>query len=85
MNNFPTGFASVDDLVTVKRENMRGWIAAGVVGLMVIFSILMIVYVWNAGPDNADVLIQGIFTPIVGIVGTVVGFYFGSQDKQGAN
>lgn len=84
-NHFPAAFASIDDLVAVHRESMRGRIALAVVGLMVLFALLMILFVWIKGATDADVLVTGIFTPIVGVVGTVVGFYFGSQDKKDAN
>lgn len=81
-NAFPTAIASVGDLITVEREQMRGRIAVTVIALMAAFAVAMIVFVWVKGSTDANVLITGIFTPIIGIVGTVVGFYFGSQDKE---
>lgn len=81
MNTFPTAIDSVSDAIAIERESMRGILAISVVGLLVVFSLLMVAFVWEKGSADADALITGIFTPIVGIVGTVVGFYFGSQSK----
>lgn len=84
MNAFPTAIASLSDVIAEKRENMRGVLALGVVGLMVVYSLLMVWFVYAKGSTDAETLVTGIFTPIIGIVGTVVGFYFGSQDKADA-
>jgi hypothetical protein len=64
-----------------RREVWRGWLA---LTLMVLLSILALglvaISVWLVRPfdrETVSLLIAGIFGPVVGLVGTVVGFYFG--------
>jgi hypothetical protein len=82
VNPFPTGIAALSDIIEIKRESLRGTLALIVVGLLVVYSLGMLVYVILTDSANADMLISGVFTPIIGIVGTVLGFYFGSQEKK---
>jgi hypothetical protein len=77
----PTTTVSPLDLA---REDVRGCLAQGlalVLGLLVLGA-LTVVYVW---PDHADAvsqLLERTLTPIVGLVGSAIGFYFGASSAQ---
>jgi hypothetical protein len=64
-----------------RREIWRGWLALLLMILLSLLAIgLVVVAVWLVRPFNTQtvsLLIAGIFGPIIGLVGTVVGFYFG--------
>lgn len=64
-----------------RREMWRGWLALLLMLLLAILAIgLVAVAVSLVRPFNTQavsLLIAGIFGPVVGLVGTVVGFYFG--------
>ncbi|HEY2638695.1 MAG TPA: hypothetical protein VGI66_02250 [Streptosporangiaceae bacterium] len=66
-----------------RREIWRGWLALLLMGLLSLLAIgLVVVTVWFVRPftmQAASLLIAGIFGPIIGLVGTVVGFYFGQE------
>jgi hypothetical protein len=97
MTPFPTAIAAVSDIIAIRRESVRGVLALIIVGLLVVYSLGILLYIYLGGaaggappgaeegaPAGADaqILISGVFTPIIGIVGTVLGFYFGSQQKE---
>ncbi len=64
-----------------RREIWRGWLALVLMAVLSLLAIgLVVVAVCLVRPFNTQavsLLIAGIFGPIVGLVGTVVGFYFG--------
>lgn len=64
-----------------RREMWRGWLALLLMLLLAILAIgLVAVAVSLVRPFNTQtvsLLIAGIFGPVIGLVGTVVGFYFG--------
>lgn len=63
------------------RERMRGriagWLIGSLVGLSFLLVFVSVVMVRPFDREAVALLISGIFGPIIGIVGTVVGFYFG--------
>jgi hypothetical protein len=64
-----------------RREEWRGWLALTLMALLSVLAVgLVAITVWLVRPldrETVSLLIAGIFGPIVGLVGTVVGFYFG--------
>ena len=82
MTAFPTGI-QVGDAIALRREDVRSWLAFIIIGLLAALAIGLVVYAWvNGGGEAMDQLMTGLFAPVIGIAGTVLGFYFGSQDKQ---
>jgi hypothetical protein len=68
----------------VAREQFRGWLAAGTLSVFAVTALLPILLVAfkSEGAKAAEEVMkvmQVVFAPVVGIVGTVVGFYFGSK------
>jgi len=77
---FATGIAAVSDDIAQQRETMRSGLGVLVVGLVAVMAILLVSFIWaNGGGDDAKLLVTGVFTPLIGIAGTVLGFYFGKQ------
>jgi hypothetical protein len=76
---FPSAL-SVGDRVTVWREQTRMYLAGGVVGLL--FVVVALIFGWyfpnHNNKDGLTALVTGVMTPLVGLAGTVLGFYFGS-------
>ena len=77
-----------------RREIWRGWLALTLMILLALLAIgLVTVAVWLVRPFNTQtvsLLIAGIFGPILALVGTVVGFYFGqvsasAKDENGGS
>ncbi len=84
VNVLPTAFAAVGEDIARQRENMRGVLARMIISLVILLALLITVFVWTTdNPDSAQLLITGVFTPIIGIAGTVLGFYFGEQSAKG--
>ncbi|MDQ1739542.1 MAG: hypothetical protein QOE53_1194 [Pseudonocardiales bacterium] len=82
MTEFPTAIAAITDDLARQREQMRSWLALLVIGLVFVLALLLVWFIYNhGGGDDAKLLVTGVFTPIIGIAGTVLGFYFGSKDK----
>jgi hypothetical protein len=76
--NWPTIITSIGDPVAIRRERTRSLLAYGVlsgIGLIT-FGIVILAMLQGA---SLDTLLAGIFTPLVGIAGTVIGFYFASE------
>lgn len=76
---FPSAIASVSDDIARQRENVRAELARWVMALLTVVAIGVAVLVISKG-SAAEVLATALFTPVVGIAGTVLGFYFGSQE-----
>ena len=78
------------------REKARGWIAASLIGALVIIVVGTFVYaIWMSAriaemtTDDLISVLQSIGTtllaPLIGVIGAVIGFYFGGQAAvQGA-
>ena len=80
MTTFATGIASVSDDIAEQREAMRSGLGWLIMGLVAVMAILLVSFIWaNGGGDDAKLLVTGVFTPLIGIAGTVLGFYFGKQ------
>jgi hypothetical protein len=78
----PTGRIATYEMPTEqRREIWRGRLALTLMILLALLAIgLVAVAVWLVRPFNmqaVSLLIAGIFGPILALVGTVVGFYFG--------
>lgn len=83
VTGFPTAITAVTDDLTRQREQMRSWLALLIVGLVFVSALLLIGFIYNhGGGDDAKLLVTGVFTPVIGIAGTVLGFYFGSKEKD---
>jgi hypothetical protein len=61
------------------REAMRGVLAIAVVVLLAGAGAGVFFLSWVGRSDDASAFSQSIFTAVVGLTGTVMGFYFGSQ------
>ncbi len=63
------------------QERVRTGVAAAVVGAVILESlILLFAYTFGAIPaTNLSAVTTAVITPLVGIAGTVLGFYFGSH------
>lgn len=68
------------------REVWRGRLALILMALLSLLAVgLVLVSVFLIRPfdrETVSLLIAGIFGPVVGLVGTVVGFYFGQQSVR---
>jgi|1186.fasta_scaffold574426_3 hypothetical protein len=80
MNPFPTGL-QVADVIVVLREGTRSILALIVIGVLSVLALTICVFVL-VDDGNVQDLITGVFTPVIGIGGTVLGFYFGSQEGK---
>ncbi len=83
MTAFPTAIVSISDDIARRRESMRSVLAWMIIGSVMLMAVLITSYLWAQGdPDGTQLLMAGIFTPLIGIAGTVLGFYFGEQSKN---
>jgi hypothetical protein len=64
-----------------EREQMRNWISKGVLLAAAIAGVGVILN--GAFGGSNEQAVSAVFTGLVGLVGTVVGFYFGGKDKTG--
>ena len=83
MTVFPTLVLGVSDAIAVQRENLRGRLA---IALIVVFALVVaaiFLLAMNSTAAKAQLLITGVLTPVVALVGSVVGFYFGSRSVDG--
>lgn len=67
-----------------KRENVRGKLAQGLTLLLAVV-VLGAGAVLVAAPDRLEVMsefLKIVFTPLVGLVGSAIGFYFGSRADE---
>jgi uncharacterized membrane protein YeaQ/YmgE (transglycosylase-associated protein family) len=65
------------------REKARGWIAFALIGLLGAALGLSFFGAWHKAIDSETLMkLMGlVFTPLVALVGSAVGFYFGGQLK----
>jgi hypothetical protein len=65
------------------RERMRGRLGFLLLGLIAVYTVgvtaAAAVLVRPFNEDTLSMLLAGVFTPLVTVAGTVVGFYFGSE------
>jgi hypothetical protein len=64
-----------------QREKMRNWIGKGVL-MSTALAGLGVIINGVAGGDNEQA-VTAVFTGLIGVAGTIVGFYFGGKDKTG--
>ena len=66
------------------REQTRGWLAGGILAIFFIEILLFFGLAYFHEMAMADIKELAIimFTPSIGILGTVLGFYFGSQRSK---
>jgi hypothetical protein len=74
---------SVGDKIDQEREVVRGSLAFTLVGLLVAVDIgIFALAAWKVHPFDRDLLallLTGVLNPIVALVGTMLGFYFGEK------
>jgi hypothetical protein len=72
--------------VQVVRERFRGWVAVGLIAALVFVILVMTVTGTQQIKSMSDIeqFVGAILTPLVGLVGTVVGFYFGEKAASGS-
>lgn len=63
------------------REQMRSILAASLVALLAVVTLLplIIAALGLVAIDDLDTLLKIVFAPVVALVGSVVGFYFGAE------
>jgi hypothetical protein len=73
----------IGDRIAEGRERVRGWLAAALVGLLVLLDAgILILAVLKVRPFDRELialLMAGVLNPVVALVGTVLGFYFGEK------
>jgi hypothetical protein len=77
---WPSFISSVDPIL-VQRETTRTWLAYGVSVAVGVVALMLII--WAFVHNTAlQPLLTGIFTPLIGIAGTVLGFYFAGEKAK---
>ena len=78
---WPSFIATITDPIMLKRERTRSWLAYGVTGLVGAAAITFIIWgmVRNVSLSTA---LTGVFTPLIGIAGTIIGFYFAGEKAK---
>jgi hypothetical protein len=62
------------------QEKTRGAIAAGLVGLLFMLVIFAFMSLWSkADPKDLKTLLDMLLAPIIALVGSATGFYFGGK------
>ena len=73
----------IGDEIEIKRENVRGWLAGGLILLLVgLDAVLVILAALKVRPFDRDLLallLTGLLNPVIALVATVLGFYFGEK------
>jgi hypothetical protein len=79
---WPSFIVSMSDPIMMKREQTRTWLAYGITGL--VGAVAVTLTIWGLVRNSPlTALLTGVFTPLIGIAGTVIGFYFaGEKEKQ---
>jgi hypothetical protein len=70
--------------VTRARENIRGIIALGLIALLSMVVTISLLLIW-IHPDRSKELhelLVLVFGPLIALVGSATGFYFGSKEKE---
>jgi hypothetical protein len=81
-STFELGVSYVGDPIEESQEHTRVVLAIATMALFLVVAAIILIYIAaNGGDDSAKLMITGIFTPIVGVAGTVLGFYFGSPNR----
>lgn len=64
-----------------ERERVRSNLSYAIFGLTGLTGITTVVGAL-AGADGVDSVLNGVFTPLIGLSGAVIGFYFGGRDTS---
>ena len=74
---------SIGDKIAEGREKARGRLAGSLVGLLVLLDAgILLLAVLKVRPFDRELialLMAGVLNPVVALVGTVLGFYFGEK------
>jgi hypothetical protein len=77
----------IGNKIALEREHVRSWVAGGLLALLVGLEIaLLLVAVLAVHPFDRDtfaLLLTGLLNPVLTLVGTVLGFYFGEKAGKG--
>ena len=77
---WPAFIASITDPVMEQREDTRTGLAVGIIGQVAVTAIMLVA--WSlADHGSFNSIVTGVFTPLIGIAGTVVGFYFAGEKE----
>lgn len=63
------------------REDMRKWLGIGIIGTTGLIALIAAIAIL-AGATDSETLLTGVFTPLIGLSGAVMGFYFGGKDAR---
>jgi len=63
------------------RQDMRKWLGIGILGTTGAIALIAALAIL-AGSTDSQNLPTGVFTPLVGLSGAVIGFYFGGKDPR---
>ena len=81
-HSFPTGLTT-GQVVRLRRENVRSNLAYIVIGMLVLLvAAVVTLAAWKGAGDDTKLVIAGVLTPVIGIAGTVLGFYFGAETQK---
>ena len=71
-----------DDSVPKAQEKVRGYLAMGLLGLFAIVLLISLIYTlfFDITPEKND-LIKYLVSGLVGMMGVVIGFYYGQNTK----
>lgn len=71
-----------DDSVPKAQEKVRGYLAIGLLGLFALVLLISLAYIlfFDMTPDKND-LIKYLVSGLVGMMGVVIGFYYGQNTK----
>jgi hypothetical protein len=69
--------------IEVAQEKTRGWLAFSLMALLAVL-VITLAYAGIQRIDPFDLealglLLSGLLSPVIGLLGTVMGFYFGQQ------
>lgn len=67
-----------------KRVRVRALLAYGIVGILILdlTLVFVLVFVHTLSPSEVDAFAAAMLVPIIGLVGPVMGFYFGSESED---
>jgi hypothetical protein len=67
-----------------KPVRVRALLAYGIVGILVLdlTLVFVLVFVHTLSPSEVDAFAAAMLVPIIGLVGPVMGFYFGSESED---
>jgi hypothetical protein len=66
------------------RENIRGIIALGLIALLSAVVVVSLILIWVHPERSKELheLLVLVFGPLIALVGSATGFYFGSKEKE---